>query len=109
LCQVSELADHSPGMVFWKIKATYLLGLSRDKSDDWALAFVDAHGFRVVHHKCHDQIENGTLKAAVTCKLIVVPASVAGEQTSPRLRSTGESALTAARTTIQERGALGIW
>jgi hypothetical protein len=46
LCQVSELADHSPGMVFREIKGTYLLGLSRDKSDDWALAFVDAHGFR---------------------------------------------------------------
>ena len=73
MCQVSELADHSPGMVFWKIKATYLLGLSRDKSDDWALAFVDTHGFRVVHHKCHDQTENGTFKAAVTCKLVLCP------------------------------------
>jgi hypothetical protein len=87
----------------------YLLGLSRDKSDDWAWPSSTPMASGVVHHKCHDQTENGTLKAAVTCKPVVVPASVAGEQTSPRLRSAGKSALTAARTTIQERGALGIW
>jgi hypothetical protein len=51
-----------------------LPGLSRDKSDDWGLAFVDANGFRVSSPKCHDQTENGTLKAVLTCTLVVVSA-----------------------------------
>jgi hypothetical protein len=32
---------------FVEIKITYLLGLSRNKPDDWALALVDTYAFRV--------------------------------------------------------------